>query len=207
MKILDISQPLHSKMAVWPGDTEFSFQLTWTKEQSGSVNVGQIQLSTHTGTHIDAPFHFDEQGQKVHQLDLLLYVGQCRVIHLSEARVICVEDLQKYDLSGVLRLLIHTDFWKDRAQFPTDIPCLTPKAVTYLSEQGIKLIGLDLPSVDPIDSKELEIHHIMNSYGIHILEGLVLDHVEEGEYELIALPLSIHNGDGSPVRAVLRTIN
>lgn len=207
MKILDISQPLHTGMAIWPGDTKFSFQLTWTKEQSGSVNVGQIQLSTHTGTHIDAPFHFDEKGQKVHQLDLSLYVGECQVIHLSEEQSIRVEDLQQYDLAGVKRLLIRTDFWKDRTKFPTNIPCLTPDAVTYLGAQGIKLIGFDLPSVDPIDSKELEVHHAMNSYGIHILEGLVLDHVEEGEYELIALPLPIHSGDGSPVRAILRTIN
>jgi arylformamidase len=203
---IDISMPLYSGMPVWPGDTEYRFQLTWTKEASGSVNVGQLLLSTHTGTHVDAPFHFDEQGNTMEKWDLERGIGPARLIHLPGRTSIGVEDLKPFDLHGVKRLLIRTDGWRDRSRFPDSIPHLEPDIAPYLAERGVRLLGLDLPSVDPIDSKELPAHHALARHGIHILEGLVLEHAEEGEYELIVLPLAIQGGDASPVRAVIRPL-
>jgi arylformamidase len=203
---IDISQRLDKNVAVWPGDTPFAYKVNWSKEESGSVNVGQITMSTHTGTHIDAPFHFDNDGKKVIDLDLELYLGLARVIHLPNPSCIGVKELAGLDLEGVTRLLIRTDAWKDRSVFPTSIPAIKPELASYLSEFGVRLIGLDLPSVDPIDSKELLAHHQLTSCGIHILEGLVLDDVQPGDYELAALPLPLVEADGSPVRAVLRKI-
>ncbi|SEM96458.1 arylformamidase [Lihuaxuella thermophila] len=204
MRLIDISRPLYVGMPVWPGDTEYRFQLAWTKEESGSVNVGQILLSTHTGTHIDAPYHFDENGKKVHELDLSLYVGTVRVVHLPRRESIGASDFQGIDLEGVKRLLIRTDSWTDPARFPQSVTFLREDLAPFLGEKGVKLLGLDVPSVDRLDSKELPVHHALHKEGIHILEGACLSDVEEGDYELIALPLKLEGADGSPVRAVLR---
>lgn len=201
---IDISQRLDEKAAVWPGDTPFSYRLNWGKRDSGSVNVGQITMSMHTGTHIDAPFHFDDEGKRVIELDLDVYIGRARVIHLPGTDRIGLNELNSIGIEGVNRLLIYTGAWRDRSVFPENIPHVQPEAAAYLSEKGVRLIGLDLPSVDPLDSKELPAHHRLTRYGIHILEGIVLDDVPPGDYELAALPLPLAEADGSPVRAVLR---
>ncbi|MDN3018300.1 arylformamidase [Paenibacillus sp. BSR1-1] len=206
-KWIDVSQRLDNNIVVWPGDTPFNYKVSWSKEESGSVNVGQITMSAHTGTHIDAPFHFDNDGKKVIELDLDLYMGEARVIHLQETTSIGVKDLAGMNLKGITRLLIRTDAWKDRSVFPESIPPIEPELASYLSELGVRLIGLDLPSVDQIDSKELSAHHELTRHNIHILEGLVLDEVAPGDYELAALPLPLVEADGSPVRAVLRKMD
>ncbi|MFD0826864.1 arylformamidase [Neobacillus sp. M.A.Huq-85] len=203
---IDISQPLNNQIAVWPGDTPFTYKVNWSKEESGSVNVGQITMSTHTGTHIDAPFHFDNEGKKVIDLDVNLYIGPARVIHLPKPTSIGIKELSDYELDGVTRLLIRTDSCEDRYQFPSAIPEIEPELAAYLAGFGVRLLGLDLPSVDPIDSKELTAHHELTRHGIHILEGLVLEQIEPGEYEIAALPLPLIEADGSPVRAILRKI-
>lgn len=203
---IDISQRLDENVAVWPGDTPFSYKVNWSKNDSGSVNVGQINMSLHTGTHIDAPFHFDNDGKKVIDLDLDLYIGNARVIHLSNKTSIGVNELSNFDLQGVTRLLIRTDAWKNRSVFPQTIPHIHPELAAYLSELGVRLIGLDLPSVDPLESKELSAHHELAGHNIHILEGLILDDIGPGNYELAALPLPLVEADGSPVRAVLKKL-
>ena len=203
---IDISLPLNQQTAVWPGDTPFTYEVNWSKEESGSVNVGRITMSIHTGTHIDAPFHFDNDGKKVSELDVNVYIGKARIIHLPVPSSIGVEALAGVDLEGVSRLLIRTDVWPDRSVFPTAIPKIEPELASYLGDKGIRLLGLDLPSVDPIDSKELLSHHELTKHGIHILEGLVLDQIEPGDYELAALPLFLAEADGSPVRAVVKRL-
>ncbi|RXZ02271.1 arylformamidase [Fictibacillus sp. S7] len=202
-KLIDVSMPLSSTVPIWPGDTLFAYELTWTKEESGSVNVGQITMSTHTGTHIDAPFHFDSQGERVLELDLDLYAGTALVVDVRERDCVRPEDLESEQLDGIQRVLLKTGSWKDRSVFPAGITCLHESLAPYLFDKGVRLIGVDVPSVDPLDSKELPAHHALHGKGIHILEGLVLDVIEPGEYHLMALPLPLKEGDGSPVRAVL----
>lgn len=205
MRIFDISRKLVNGMPVWPGDTAFQYEVSWPMEESGSVNVGRLELSTHTGTHVDAPFHFDNDGKRIYELDLNLYIGPARVIDLpSEIESIGIEVLKDIDLDGVTRVLFRTLAWKNGTVFPEKIPHIEPELAPYLAKKGIRLIGLDVPSVDPIDSKELPAHHSLNENGIHILESLILDEIPPGEYELIALPLPLVEGDGSPVRAILR---
>lgn len=205
-KWIDVSQRLKKDMVVWPGDTPFSYRVSWSMEESGSVNVGQLTMSTHTGTHIDAPFHFDNDGKKVIDLDINLYIGPARVVELHEPPCIGINQLKEFDLDGVKRLIVKTRALKHRAVFPESIPNVQPEAAEFLAEKGVQLLGLDLPSVDPIDSKELSAHHALARNGVHILEGLVLDDIEPGDYELAALPLALEEADGSPVRAVLRKI-
>ncbi|KQL48554.1 kynurenine formamidase [Brevibacillus choshinensis] len=205
-RLIDISQRLDNHVAGWPGDTPFSFSLAWNQAQSGSVNVGKIVMSIHTGTHIDAPFHFDDEGKRVIDLDLELYVGPARVIHIPATNSIGIDDVKNVNLEGVSRLLIRTGAWVNRQAFPQSIPFLEPELAVYLAQFGVRLIGLDLPSVDLLDSKELPAHHELTRLGIHILEGIVLEDVQPGDYELIALPLPLVEADGSPVRAVLREL-
>lgn len=204
MTLIDISQPLYRGVPTWPGDTEYAFDLSWTREQSGSVNVGRLTMSTHTGTHVDAPFHFRDDDEKVADLDPDVFVGPARVIAAGGEGGIGAEELDRHDLEGVVRLLVRTGSWPDRDRFPERIRYLKPDAAELLAGQGVLLIGMDTPSVDPLESKELPAHNALLERGIHILEGLVLDHVEPGDYGLISLPLPLRDADASPVRAVLR---
>lgn len=204
MKIIDISRRLENGMPVWPGDTPFHYEVSWSKAESGSVNVGSLSMSTHTGTHVDAPFHFDDNGKKIIELDLELYMGPVRVVDMSGKVSIGAKDLANVDLEGMERVLFRTQSWQNPIEFPEKIPHLDADLGPFLAERGIRLIGVDVPSVDPIDSKDLHAHHSLNENGIHILESILLDEVEPGDYELIALPLPLVEGDGSPVRAVLR---
>ncbi|WP_419954154.1 arylformamidase [Neobacillus niacini] len=207
MKIIDISRRLENGMPVWPGDTPFHYEVSWSKAESGSVNVGSLSMSTHTGTHVDAPFHFDDDGKKIIELDLELYMGPVRVVDMSGKVSIGAKDLADVDLEGMKRVLFRTRSWQIESEFPEKIPHLEANLGPFLAERGIRLIGVDVPSVDPIDSKDLHAHHSLNDNGIHILESILLDEVEPGDYELIALPLPLVEGDGSPVRAVLRLLS
>ncbi|MGE8203945.1 arylformamidase [Heyndrickxia sp. NPDC080065] len=206
MTIIDISQPLTNSIAVWPGDTPFTYEVAVTKEHSGSVNIGKVIMSTHTGTHIDTPFHFDNEGRKIKDLNLSVYVGLARVIDVSQLNSIGAAELEKFSLGNEARLLLKTDTSLDSNVFPTTIPTIRPDIAPFLKEKGIQLIGVDFPSVDPLDSKTLDSHHSLFDNGVHILENIVLRDVPPGCYELIALPLSIQEADGSPVRAILRTL-
>ncbi|MCM3718745.1 arylformamidase [Fictibacillus phosphorivorans] len=204
MKIYDISMPLYNGVPNWPGDTPYAFDLPWTKEQSGSVNVGRLEMSTHTGTHIDAPFHFDNEGKRVIDLPLDLYTGPALVIDVTGSKEITAESIDGRLTNGTKRVIFKTSCWSDRTTFPDQIVPISSEVVPLLKVQGVGLIGVDMPSVDPLDSKELQAHHALHQHNIHILEGLLLDDVPEGEYELIALPLPLQEGDGSPVRAILK---
>ncbi|HLR61462.1 MAG TPA: arylformamidase [Lentibacillus sp.] len=206
VKWIDISQPLTNDMAHFPGDTPFNYELTFTKQHTGSVNVGQITGSVHTGTHIDAPYHYDSGGKTVDQLDINLYIGEAVVIDVSHTKKITAETLKPFNLDGATRVLLHTSLPNNPKHFPDQMPELDPSVAAFLHEHDVNLIGVDLPSVDPPESKDLAAHHALYDKNIFILENLMLDHVKPGRYELVALPLAIDGADGSPVRAVLRSI-
>jgi arylformamidase len=204
---IDISQPLTNDMAHWPGDTPFRYSLTYSKAETGSVNIGQMTASLHTGTHVDAPFHYDSKGKTIDMLDLERYIGEAVVVDVSEHDEINSEVLKKADLKGKTRVLLKTSLPNNPKRFPDNMPTIAPDVAAYLQEKGVTLLGVDIPSVDQTDSKELATHHALYNHGINILENIMLDHVEVGVYELIALPLAIHGADGSPVRAVIRPLD
>lgn len=184
-------------MPVWPGDTEFALTLTdWV-----SVRVGAATLSLHTGTHVDAPLHFDAGGAAIAAMPVETYVGAAQVID-ARGR----ESLDADLFTGVTapRVLVRTDAWDDPAVFPKAVPTLRHEAVAALAAAGVLLFGVDLPSVDELDSQSLPIHHALADAGIAILESVDLTAIDAGRYELIALPLRLTAGDASPVRALIR---
>lgn len=203
-KIIDISMELSNGTPEWPGDMPFSYELSVTKEQSGSVNVGKLQSSTHIGTHVDAPFHYDDQGIKIDELPLEIYMSKAQVVDVSGLSTIRGADMAPLE-EGVTTLLLKTASWKDRSQFPETWPVFDESIAEWMAGNGVKLLGVDVPSVDPETSKELPMHQAMNRNQRFILEGIVLDDVAEGVYRLAALPLKIKGAEGSPVRAILYT--
>lgn len=203
---IDITLPLSKEIAVWPGDTLFNFEVVHTKQQTGSVNIGQITASVHTGTHADAPFHFNNGADTIDKLDVNNYIGTAKVVDVTGLDLIGREELESFHLDGTKRLLLKTKKVTNIEQFPSSIPLLRENIGEFLQEKGIFLLGLDIPSVDDIESKELPVHHTLYQHGVNILENLYLQNVVEGEYEMIALPLRIVGADGSPVRAVLRAL-
>jgi arylformamidase len=202
VEIIDISLPLDERLAVWPGDTEFAYELTWKRSAGATVNVGAIRMSTHCGTHVDAPFHFLDDGQKVDELPPETFVGPALVVDVRGREKIARDHLPR-DMKGATRLLLRTDAWNDRHVFPESVPVLESDVPDWLGAQGIVLLGIDLPSVDAIDSKDLANHHALARNRIVILESLNLRDVAEGVYNLVAAPLRVVAGDAAPVRALL----
>lgn len=209
MTLIDISRPLHATLAPWPGDTPFEHRLTWRIADGASCNVGALTMGTHNGTHADAPSHYLADGLAIDALAPALFVGPAVVADVTGAgwtitRAALAEAADQLRSGGVPRLLLKTGAWPDSTRFPTRLPLLAPDVPAWLGELGVRLLGLDVPSVDGIDSKDLPVHHRLAEAKVCIIESLDLTAVAAGRYELIALPLRIVGGDASPLRAVLR---
>ena len=199
-ELIDISRPLSTSTATWPGDTPFDFGLPVRREAGSGINVGAFSASTHFGTHLDAPFHFTDSTETIDQLNLKVCYGDALVVDVRGHRLIGAELLPD---SLPTRVLLRTDHWLSSAQFPVSIPTLSLEAVRKLAGQNVVLLGVDVPSVDQLDSKDLPIHHALYQAGVTILESLFLANVTPGNYLLAAFPLLISGGDAAPARAVL----
>lgn len=199
-EIIDVSRPLANGIAPWPGDTPYSFRLSATIAGGYSVNVGAINTGVHAATHCDAPFHYRDGTATIERLPLDTFIGECLVVDVRG------ESSWKSKLPDVVppRVLFRTGGWPDTTRFPDAIPVMEADLPDWLADRGVRLIGVDVPSVDAIDSKTLDRHHALGRRDIIIVEGLWLEEVPTGRYELIAFPLRIVGGDGSPVRAVLK---
>jgi arylformamidase len=205
MKIHDISRPIYSNMPVWPGDTPAEFTLTSTKAAGYSTNVGRLRLSIHSGTHADAPYHYNDAGRKIDEVPVDTYVGPARVVDVRGHATVTRNLLAAHDFAATPRVLFKSDSWTDQSVFPSTWPLMSADVPAWLAARGVRLVGLDVPSVDHITSKDLPIHHACDAADLLIIENLDLRAVAPGVYELIALPLRIKGGDGSPLRAVLRS--
>lgn len=200
---MDITQKLDDSIAHWPGDEPFHFELSANKEETGSVNIGKISTSTHIGTHMDAPFHFNSDGETIEQIDVNKLIGKATLIEIFDYHIITKNILETYSIEGTI-LLIKTKIKADAHVFPHKIPVLEEEAINYLKEIGINVFGIDVASVDEIDSKNLNNHHAFYRNGIINIENLLLEHTSQGVYDFIGLPLNIVGADGSPIRAVIK---
>ncbi len=205
-RIRDISQTLRPGLPVWPGDTRFAFERTWKIEDGSPVNVGRMTMSTHSGTHGDAPLHYDKAAPDIASVELDPYIGECLVVDATRVTGdIDVGDLP--DIESADRVLFRTFETFPHDEWNEGFTAITADAIEWLAVQGVKLIGTDAPSVDPQESKTMDAHRAVLKHDMRILEGLVLDDVPAGRYELIALPLKIAGGDAGLTRAILRDID
>ena len=205
-RIWDISQTLRPDLPVWPGDTAFAARRTWQLGGGSPVNVSAFEASTHAGTHADAPLHYDAAGAASADLDLEPYLGHCRLIDARACRG-AIDAAFVQALGPVPpRVLFRTYGAFPHAAWRSDFVTIAAGAITALAALGVRLIGIDSPSLDPEDSKAMDAHHAVLAADMRILEGLVLDDVPPGDYELIALPLKLADLDAAPVRAVLREL-
>ena len=204
----DISPPLSTATPTWPGDTPFQEERVWTYGPECPVNVGRITLSPHTGAHVDAPLHYSPDGAPIGEVSLDTYMGPCRVLHCLDSGAL-VEPEQLAGRLGQVpeRVLLRTYRQTPLATWDSDFTAVAKATVDLLAGLGVRLIGIDTPSLDPQTSKTMDAHNAIARHGMAILEGIVLDDVPEGDYELIALPLRFANLDASPVRAILRPLN
>jgi arylformamidase len=206
LHIYDISPPISPTLAVWPGDTPFQEQRTWQIEGDGVVNVSRITLSTHTGAHADAPLHYDQAGLPIGAVAVERYLGPCRVVHALGTQRVTLEQVAGALANCPPRVLFRTYQSTPQDYWDPNFASIAADLIEHLAAHGVMLVGIDTPSIDPETSKTLDAHHAVRAAGMSILEGLVLDAVPAGDYELIALPLRFKNLDASPVRAVLRAL-
>ncbi len=205
-RIWDISQTLRPGLPVWPGDTAFTFERSWRMEDGSPVNVGRMTMSTHSGTHGDAPLHYAADADDIAAVELDPYIGECLVIDATQVAGgrIDVGDLPHIESAD--RVLFRTFDAFPHDKWDSTFTAISADAIAWLALQGVKLVGTDAPSVDPQDSKTMDAHKAVLAHDMRILEGLVLDGVPEGRYELIALPLKIAGGDAGLCRAILRDL-
>lgn len=205
-QIWDISAPVHRTSPVYPGDTPYQQAWTASMDANSVVNVGSVCMSTHLGTHADAPLHYDAQGVSAGHMMLDTFIGPCRVIHA----IGCGPRVQWQQIAHAItpdvpaRVLFRT-YQQAPQQWDAQLSGLAPEVIDRLADLGVLLIGIDSASIDPADSHALESHQRVRARDLRILENLVLDEVPQGDYELIALPLKLTEADASPVRAVLRS--
>jgi arylformamidase len=208
MTVIDISRTLEPALAVWPGDTPFDRRTMLAMADGAFVNLSTLTLSSHTGAHVDAPFHVQRDGVTVERLPLDAYWGPAQVVTVHKpAGPLAPEDFQHVDLHLAPRLLVRSGgSTAPHDVFPAAFVYPSPALAEVLGRAGIVLYGSDTPSMDHADSKDLPGHNALLAAGVAILEGLDLRAAPDGVYELVALPLKIAGGDGSPVRAALRTL-
>lgn len=204
---IDISQPLGSRTAVWPGDEPFSHNWTLSRAAGDAVDVAAISLSVHAGTHVDGPRHVTD-GPGASELPLTPFVGACAVVDgrpfiAGDPPAVGPAVLDDLDPKTTPRVLIRTRDRVDPERFPADLIPLSPELARRLAADGFVLVGTDAPSVDPVDSKTLPVHRVLAEAGIPNVENLVLSGVEPGRYTFIGLPLRLTEADSSPIRAIL----
>jgi arylformamidase len=203
VEILDISMPLTSETAPWPGDQPFELRWTLQQARGDSVNVAAITMSVHVGTHTDGGFHVAADGSRAGELPLSAYIGPALVVDARGRAQLDESVLDDVELGSIRRILFRTRDTVDVTAFPRQFLSPTTGLARRLVAAGVQLIGTDAPSMDHAESKTLDSHHILVQGGVAILENLVLKDVAPGRYTLIALPLKLLDADSSPVRAVL----
>lgn len=205
-RLWDITPTISPDLPVWPGDIHFVADATWNIDATCPVKVSRITLSTHTGAHCDAPSHYEAAGAAIDAVALDVYLGHCRVIDCIGANPVLPAHVSAFLQDLPPRVLLRT---YRRAPLGAWDPAFASVAVgtlDLLAQHGVRLIGIDTPSLDPQESKTMDAHHAVHTHRMAILEGIVLDDVAAGDYELIALPLKLAGMDASPVRAVLRAL-
>lgn len=206
---IDCSPPITERLSVWPGDVEYRRTTSLSLDAGDSVNLSAIQTTLHLGSHADAPSHYERNGATIDELDVGKFIGPARVFGIRAELLSSNGRILPAGLVGNLdnlpeRVLLRTDTFDPFEPYSDAFASLSPELVDWLADRGVQLIGVDTPSVDPLNDKTLASHHRLAARGVVNLEGLWLNAAKPGDYELIAVPLRIVGADASPVRALLR---
>jgi arylformamidase len=202
----DITPPITSKLAVWPGDTPLSREVLNDMARGDNITLSTLHATTHLGAHADGPNHYGKDAPAIDERGLDYYLGPCEVIRVGVARATRITSAMLPGEVTTSRILFATGTYPDSQNWNTDFAALSIDLIDFLHERGVITVGIDTPSVDLFESKDLPAHEAILRCNMSILEGLVLKDVPEGTYELIALPLPLVGFDASPVRAILRTM-
>jgi arylformamidase len=205
-KIYDISVDIQVGMPTYPGDAKFKSRKLKSVESDG-YEIHRLSLGNHTGTHVDAPAHFIQDGATITELPLDILNGRVRVIEIQNKYQVGLTEVQNLKLDNDFRILFKTrnsSLWKTRKRFQKNYVYLTLDAAKYLAENDIKLIGFDYLSVEKFGDSEHPVHRYLLGNQVIILEGLNLSEVEEGEYEMCCLPMKLTGLDAAPARVILR---
>lgn len=204
--IYDLTPPISPALAVWPGDTPAAREVLLDMKLGANITLSTLRATVHLGAHADAPNHYGRDAEGIEARPLSRYLGRCQVMRVAVAPRTRITTAMLPERVEAERLLLRTGTFRDPNRWDPDFAALDPRLVDDLRERGVTLVGIDTPSVDLSDSRDLPAHARFLANDMAILEGLVLEHVPPGFYELIALPLPLVGFDASPVRAVLRTI-
>ncbi len=206
---IDVSVPLRSGMVHWPGDQDVEIEQVMDTKKGDKINLKKIDMSVHTGTHMDSPNHFIDSGIGIDKMPPTATIGRTRVLQINDPESIKPDELEKHNIRAGERILFKTKNSENKwynEPFKTKFVYISHEAAEYLAELGVQTVGVDYLSVSGYKIDEVQIHTALLGAGIWIIEGIHLAGVEPGEYEMVCLPLKIENGDGAPARAVLRRI-
>jgi arylformamidase len=219
--IYDITPRVTERLGVWPGDTAMSREVLCDMKKGANITLSTIRTTVHLGAHADGPNHYSRDGAGIGERKLEYYLGPCVLLEtpVQRGERVGIEQVER-DLriaerwtgSGrgpdalPQRVLLRTGTFPDPEKWNADFAGIEPSLIDWLSERGVITVGIDTPSVDVQESKDLPAHAAFARHDMAILEGLALGGVPAGVYELIALPLRLVGCDASPVRAVLRTM-
>jgi len=209
MNFYDVTLTISNTLITWPTDPPVSIRKTRLISQGNSCNVSELKFGSHCGTHIDAPYHFEEDGVKIDQIPLDFLIGNATVFDIRNKEKIDLEDVKSLQLKSAKRVIfktINSTYWK-LSEFKKDFVYITKETAQYLVDSDVKLVGIDYLSVEKFGNKPSDTHHIFLRNGVVLIEGLDLSNVEAGDYELIALPLKIKDCDGSPARVILKSLS
>jgi len=204
LEYFDISPKIRPESPVFPGDQPFERQVTMDFKQGDHLGLSWIKSTLHIGAHADAPSHYYPDGASIDSRDLRLYMGRCQVIDVSHVgpRRIMPNDILLGEIEAP-RVLFKSCSFQHKEAFQMAFTSLSPELIEALASLGVSLVGIDTPSVDPADSKDLPSHRALYQHNLAVLEGIDLDRVPPGFWKLSALPLALADADASPVRAVL----
>ena len=204
---MDISVPLKTGMVHWPDDPPVSISRTLDMTKGAALNVSQISMCSHTGTHMDAPLHFMASGKAIDEMPFTATIGLARVIEIHDPTAITLRELKIHRIRRGERLLFKTRnssrCWQNKS-FIEDFVYLSREAAEMLASRKVLTVGIDYLSVGGFKDDGAKIHRILLQANIWIIEGLILSGVPAGNYELLCLPLKLKNGDGAPARALLK---
>jgi len=202
-EIIDITPTISRALAVFPGDTGFSQTFQMHTALGDHLTLSVINSTVHLGAHTDAPIHYSRHGADIAQRPLQLYLGAAQVIDVSNTRGRIRPQHIQHTRIEAPRVLFKTGSFPDPNCWNNNFAALSAELIEFLAQNKVRLVGIDTPSIDLVDDKVLESHQAVHRHDMAILEGIVLDNVVPGLYDLIALPLKIAGADASPVRAVL----